>query len=133
MTGRCETYIVQTFRHEQGDRISIECIDENRAVTRVASVQSGDGHRVSARQSDHEAAEHIGEGYRPGPERSRRTPWLHAGPRQDGLMGTREEKGPLSPILSVYLFRFCIPDFGRRNKSQALLPLLRSSLYTRFQ
>lgn len=35
MTGRSETFIVQTARHEDGDRIFVECIDENGSVTRL--------------------------------------------------------------------------------------------------
>lgn len=36
VTGRTETWIVQTARHEDGDRIYIECVDENSQVTRLA-------------------------------------------------------------------------------------------------
>jgi hypothetical protein len=36
VTGRAETFIVQTFRHEDGDRIFLQCVDENSNVTRLA-------------------------------------------------------------------------------------------------
>ncbi|MGA2338214.1 MAG: hypothetical protein ABSG08_22810 [Terriglobales bacterium] len=36
VTGRTETFIVQTARHEDGDRIYVQCVDENQAVVRLA-------------------------------------------------------------------------------------------------
>lgn len=36
VTGRSETFIVQTARHEDGDRIFVECVDENGSVIRLA-------------------------------------------------------------------------------------------------
>ena len=37
LTGRAETFIVQTMRHEEkGDMIFVQCMDENSTVTRLA-------------------------------------------------------------------------------------------------
>ena len=36
VTGCTETWIVQTARHEKGDRIYVECVDENKIATRIA-------------------------------------------------------------------------------------------------
>ncbi len=36
VTGRAETFIVQTARHEDGDRVYVQCVDENQQVIRLA-------------------------------------------------------------------------------------------------
>jgi|ERR1700722_8881963 len=36
VTGRTETFIVQTARHEEGDWIYVQCVDENQVVVRLA-------------------------------------------------------------------------------------------------
>lgn len=36
VTGRAETYIVETIRDEKGDRLFVQCIDDKQQVTRLA-------------------------------------------------------------------------------------------------